>query len=172
MADDLYLIDSNVLLTPYHLYYPPDLAPGFWKQMKKHIESGKIILLDLVKEEIDAKDDGLSDWLNGLKIKHLIQYDKDEMTFCFSDINRYIGECGYYVTDKALAEWNHPSADPWLVAAAHLYGYNLVTLEIANPNLGDGYLRKKAKIPDLCDKFNFRCCNLLTMMRELSIMLG
>jgi len=172
MSDDLYLIDSNVLLSPYYLYYPPDLAPGFWKQMKKHIENGKIVLLDLVIKEIDAKDDGLSDWLNELKIKRLIRYDKDEMTVCFSAINRYIGECGYYMTDKALTEWNYPSADPWLIAAAHLYGYNLVTLETPSQNLGDGYTRRKAKIPDFCDQFDFRYCNLFTMMRELSITLG
>ena len=49
MNQELFLIDSNSLITPYRTYYPFDLAPGFWNQVGNHIELGSIILLDVEK---------------------------------------------------------------------------------------------------------------------------
>ena len=48
-----FLIDSNSFMTPYRQYYAFDLVPTFWKELSKRTDSGNLILLDMVKAEIE-----------------------------------------------------------------------------------------------------------------------
>ena len=48
-----FLIDANTLMTASRFFYAYDLAPSFWKSFEDQIKAGKIILLDMVKAEID-----------------------------------------------------------------------------------------------------------------------
>ena len=43
--DEVFLIDSNSLISPYQLYYPFDFASRFWDQLKEKIEDGNVIIL-------------------------------------------------------------------------------------------------------------------------------
>lgn len=40
MSDTVFLIDTSVLITPKRIFYPFDLALGFWKQMKQANQDG------------------------------------------------------------------------------------------------------------------------------------
>jgi len=167
-----YIVDANAFITPYNTYYSFDLLPNFWNQMKKHIECGNIVILDLVKDEIGKHtDDDLSNWLKDVKIKTFIKYSNPDTVPCYSEIIKYVDECGYYITDKVLSDWDHPSADPWLIAAAWVYKYKLVTFEQSAGKLSNKNKSKRAKIPDVCEHFGIKCCNLYEMMRELSFQL-
>ena len=59
-----FLIDSNSFMTPYRQYYAFDLVPTFWKELSKQTQSGTLILLDMVKAEIEKGKDELADWIN------------------------------------------------------------------------------------------------------------
>jgi hypothetical protein len=169
---DKYIIDANAFIAPYNNFYPFDLLPSFWNQMKKHIECGNIAILDLVKDEIEKHaDDDLSNWLKNVKIKTFIKYNNQETVPRYSEIMKYIEECGFYITDKALSDWDQPSADPWLIAASRIYGYKLVTFEQSAGRLSKKNKSKRAKIPDVCKHFGVECCNLYEMMRALSFKL-
>ncbi|MDV0445211.1 hypothetical protein MmiAt1_07680 [Methanimicrococcus sp. At1] len=169
---DAYLIDSNALIAPYRNYYPFDLVPTFWEQMKYHVEAGNIAILDLVKAEIEKNDDDLGKWLKEINIKNLVQYKNQDIVNSYAEIIKYIEECGCYEINKALDQWNLPAADPWLIAAACVYGYTVVTFELPNNNLSPANQSRKIKIPDVCRPFGIQYCNLYEMMRELSIKLG
>ena len=52
-----FLIDSNSFMTPYRQYYAFDLVPTFWKELSKRTDSGNLILLDMVKAEIEKGKD-------------------------------------------------------------------------------------------------------------------
>lgn len=71
MSKEVFLIDSNSLITPYLTYYSFDFAPTFWAQMETSIETGRIAVLNMVKNEIiknSCKDDALAKWLRSLTI--------------------------------------------------------------------------------------------------------
>ena len=161
-----FIIDTDSLISPYHHFYPFDLAPGFWDQLQKHIEQGNIAILDLVKTEIDAGEDDLKDWLNRINIKTLVSHKNTDIIQSYGLIMQHIDSCNHY-TIKAVKEWDYPAADPWLIAAAHTNEYTLVTFELPNRNLDVHHPSKKAKIPDVCEHFGVKCCNLYDMMRAL-----
>lgn len=73
MSDDkeIFLIDTNALVTPYHQYYAFDLVPTYWDKLRQPIKEGRIVMLDTVKREIEAGTDNLSEWIRdveGLKV--------------------------------------------------------------------------------------------------------
>ena len=59
-----FLIDSNSFIAPYRFYYAFDLVPSYWDKLYEAADSGRIILLDMVKNEIATGQDELSDWLS------------------------------------------------------------------------------------------------------------
>lgn len=77
-----YLIDTNSLITPYKTYYPFDFARKFWEQMKKTIENGNVVLLDLVKDEVNKGDDELSEWINGFSSSLIISHKQPVISVC------------------------------------------------------------------------------------------
>lgn len=71
MVEEKFLIDSNSFMAPYRQYYAFDLIPTYWDELSKRTESGRLVLLDMVKNEIDKGGDDLADWVGkqtGFKI--------------------------------------------------------------------------------------------------------
>lgn len=38
-------------MTPYRQYYAFDLIPAYWEELSKHIDAGRMVLLDMVKDK-------------------------------------------------------------------------------------------------------------------------
>ena len=72
MAQEKFLIDANVFVTPYRQYYPFDLAPSFWERLEELIKDGTIVVMDMVKAEILQGTDDLSTWMDYLEIGDLL----------------------------------------------------------------------------------------------------
>lgn len=49
----------NTLMTASRFFYAYDLVPSFWKTFEDEIKAGNIVLLDIVKAEIDKGQDEL-----------------------------------------------------------------------------------------------------------------
>ncbi|MDR3342723.1 MAG: DUF4411 family protein, partial [Treponema sp.] len=65
--DEVFIIDSNALITPYNTYYSFEIAPSFWANIEEQIISKRIVVLDKVFDEIVVKKDKLNDWLRGIQ---------------------------------------------------------------------------------------------------------
>lgn len=159
-----FLIDSNAVITPYAQYYPFEMVPKFWDEMKRRIEDGSICILDMVRDEILRGEDDLSQWFGKINIHTLIDHrlflDK------YGEVLNYIQNSGYY-KHRALAEWAQSNiADPWLVAVACKCGYKIVTFETPVA-LNKSGLCGRPKIPNACIEFHTQYINLFEMMREL-----
>lgn len=61
MVEEKFLIDSNSFMASYRQYYAFDLIPTYWDELSKRAESGRLVLLDMVKAEIDKGEDDLAD---------------------------------------------------------------------------------------------------------------
>ncbi len=170
MNKEKFLIDANSLITPFNNYYAFDFDSKFWIQLEKHIESGSVIILDLVKNEIENKTDDLSNWFQNLTIKEFINHNEQDIFINYSKIMNYLNNTPIY-QKIALRDWQKITvADPWLIATAMAKNLTIITFEqAANPNSGNP--SKRIKIPDVAKQFKIEVQNLYYMMRCLNIKL-
>ena len=63
MADQSYLVDSDVLITAKNLYYAFDICPGFWESLLYHHRENQVFSIELVRKELLAGKDELSQWV-------------------------------------------------------------------------------------------------------------
>lgn len=167
MVDEKFLIDSNSFMTPYRQYYAFDLAPTFWAELSKH--ASKIILLDMVKAEIDKGKDDLADWLDKQSGFVIYNHITQEIIHKYQEVLQYVQNCGLYKV-QALHAWAHEDvADPWLIAAAAVNRYTIITVEVPSGGLSHKNKNKVAKIPDVAKAFGVKTYNLFYMMRRLGI---
>ncbi len=166
MDNKIFLIDANSLITPYESYYPFDLFPVFWEQMELYIKHGKIAILDVIKEELEKGDDDLSKWIESMEIPIYIDRRTKDVIEQYSEILSYIQSSEDY-KESALMEWSKATvADPWLIAVAKTYGYEIITFEKYVP-INPGQPAKMAKIPNVAEVFGVRTSNLFDMLRSL-----
>lgn len=169
MVEEKFLIDSNSFMTPYRQYYAFDLIPTYWCELSKRAESGRLVLLDMVKKEIDKGEDDLADWVGeqtGFEICHHVT---PEIISKYQDVLQYVQSCGLY-KEQALHAWAPENiADPWLIAAAAVNDYTIITAEVPSGGLSRKNPNRNAKIPDVAKAFGVRTNNLYYMMRQLGI---
>ena len=63
-SSEKFLIDANTLMTASRFFYAYDLVPSFWDSFEDEIKAGNIVLLDMVKAEIDKGEDELKQWVS------------------------------------------------------------------------------------------------------------
>lgn len=171
MSNEVFLIDSNILIQPKKTYYPFDFAPGFWQQLKKHIEAGEIAILDKVMNEIQNGSDELWKWLSGINISSLITYKDTSIIYKYSEVINNVKSNRCY-KQSALDEWSKNTvADAWLIATAAVKNYTLITMETSSGIISPKSPSKNAKIPDVANCFSVKTDNLFYMMRELNFVL-
>lgn len=171
MSNEIFLIDTNSLITPHLTYYPFDFANSFWNQMEDHIKNGDIAILDLVKDEILRVNDKLSEWIASITIRNYIDRRDQTILGIYSGVLSHIQHNKCYKT-SALAEWSRDTvADPWLISAAKAKGYTIITFEVSTRGLNSRDPSKYAKIPDVSSAFGVKTENLFYMMRTLGFKL-
>lgn len=164
-----FLIDSDSFITPYRQHYAFDLVPTYWEEISKCTNSGRLVLLDMVKAEIDKGKDELSDWLNKQKGFVICNHISQEIISKYQKVLQYIQKCGLY-KEQALKTWSDGDvADPWLIAAAAVNDYTIITAEVSSGGLSMKNKNKNAKIPDVAKAFGVKTNNLYYMMRQLGI---
>ncbi len=164
-----YLMDTNSFVTPSRLYYQFSMFPRYWDYIRGKIEDGIIVLLDKVRDEILApgnKDD-LAVWFEGLEVANLINHKEQEIINAYAAVMQSIQADRCY-KESAISVWSEKStADPWLIAAAKVYGLSIVTFETRNNSLNPFKPSRQAKIPDIAEKFNVPVIDLFNMLKEL-----
>lgn len=138
-----YIIDANVLIE-FNDHLPMDVYETQWKMIGENIENGKIIICEVVFNEI-KKSVELKQWLNNYK--KLIEP-------CYSD--KVLIEAKIIINEyPKLIDINNPSdqSDPYVIALAKLNGFTVLT----NEKYSEG--GKKTKISYICKKMSINCIN-------------
>jgi predicted nucleic acid-binding protein len=166
----VFLVDSNVLIDPFKpfkKYYPFDFGTSFWDFLTSNIKSGNIVLLSKVYNEITdipKKGDALNTWIIGLKSK-VVSHKTQEILFEYKNVIQYLQTSQILYNPRALRAWSGPvAADAWLVATAKAFGYELVTFEEPDKELGRK-ISRNPRIPDVAHHFGINCIDLFQMMR-------
>jgi hypothetical protein len=169
--DEVFIIDSNALITPYNAYYSFEIAPSFWTNIEERIISKDIVVLDKVFDEIVAKEDKLNNWLRDIQGLESVDHKSSGIIQNYGQVINHIQSCDLY-TPVALSIWSQEQAvDPWIVAAALTNHYTVISLEAPIYGLNANQKSDKPKIPNVCEQLNIKCQNLYYMMNKLAIKL-
>lgn len=169
MVDEKFLIDSNSFMAPYRQYYAFDLIPTYWGKLAEKAKTGRLVLLDMVKAEIDKGGDELAEWVERQTGFEICNHITPEIVTKYQEVLQYVQNCGLY-KEQALVAWTPMHiADPWLIATAAVYGYTIITAEVPSGGLSYKNQNKYAKIPDVASAFGVKTSNLYYMMRQLGI---
>lgn len=163
MNSEIFLLDSNILMSVYRLF-GIDTAPHFWDAIKEKIENCEIVILDLVKEEINSGNDGLVGWINSIPKDRIYNHKTTEIMQCYAQIMRDLENREEY-NQTALDSWSpEKCADPWIIDTAWARNFTIVTNEtLKNPKAGSPVA--KAKIPTVASKHNVKTITLSQMMK-------
>ena len=171
MAQEKFLIDANAFMTPHLQYYPFDLAPSFWDKLEHHIKDGTIVVMDMIKAEVMQGTDSLRDWMDTLEIGGYLDRRQPEIIAKYTEVLTHLQTNPCY-QEAALREWSKATvADPWLIAAAAVKGYTIITLETPNKNLSPNTPTKRPKIPDVASALGVETRDLFFLMRKLNFRL-
>lgn len=160
----IYVVDSNFFIEAHRSTYPLDVAQSFWNKVRQLADSGIIISIDKVKEEIYDHQDALKLWCESNLPKDFFK-DSTEVMTEYAQVVGWAASQSHIYLQKALAEFlDADAADAFLVAFSLADNHNriLVTQEISEPNR-----KNKIKIPDASAVFNVQCCNTIQMFRQL-----
>jgi len=156
----MYLIDSNVLMEAHRQYYSFRVVPGFWQWIINAHSQGLVGSVRRVRDEINAGEDELRDWIKDLPAQFFAEEDT-EVTVRLSELARWAVTSGYEqeITDKFLG-----SADLLLIAHAKADHHTAVSLESSKPNSA-----KHIQIPDVCKHFEIKCIRTFEMLADANV---
>jgi hypothetical protein len=155
-----YVLDADVFIQAARQYYAFDLVPRFWDILISLANSGRILSIDRVKEELVRGKDELAEWAKK-KFDHAFASTDDP------DVIRSYGEVMSWVqaqsrfTGGAKAQFAN-GADGWLVAFAKLNALIVVTHEQPAPGAVT-----TVKIPDVSHAFKVETVDTFEMLRSL-----
>lgn len=142
--------------------YPFDMAPAFWRQL---VERGqdRIILLDIVREEIYKGEDLLVEWLRDKQDEFINETVEDEKVMeSYSKIITDVSKNTQYV--QSAKDVFADAADSWICAYGLTYKHVIVTNEKYEPEI-----KKHIKIPNICRDYDIEYINTLEFVREIGI---
>lgn len=163
-SEPILIFDANVFIEASKRYYAFDIAPGFWQQLIDHASMGNIISIDRVKAELLRHDDRLSDWAKTEFIRWFASTNEASIVQCYA---KYVTWANNNDQFNPAAKYEFAQvdvADGWLIAYTETYGGVLVTDEQLSLDI-----KKKVKIPNVCDAFKVPYINTFEMLRRLGI---
>ena len=162
----IYVVDSNFFIQAHRATYPLDVAASFWSKVRELAESGTIVSIDKVKNELFDKNDDLEDWcVNNLPTEFF--KDSSSVLAEYEKISIWAISKNDHYLPQAINEFlDADEADAFLIsyALADIQNRVLITHEVSQPEK-----KKKIKIPEPCDAFGVTYMNTIQMFRELGI---
>jgi hypothetical protein len=157
----MYLLDTNVFVTPKQTYYGFDLVPGFWVSLITAHANLTVHFVRAVYLELQGYIDELSEWAKVTAPRSLFVEPDEQTVAAIAAIVEWAKAQTF--TEPAQREFQ-ASADLELIATAYAMGKTVVTLETSSPES-----KKSIKIPDVCRAFNIKYTDPFTMLRQLGV---
>lgn len=146
-----YSFDTSSFLNGQRDLFPPATFPTLWENIAAMIEAGDVRSIDLVRDELAAKDDEVPRWAKGqadlfVPLTQDVQVSVREV---LAEHHKLIGVGS-----------GRSGADPFVIALARVHAGTVVTEELLSRSL------TKPKIPDVCDAMGVRRLNLMQFIQE------
>lgn len=159
----VFVLDSHFFIQAHRLYYPIDVARGFWNKVHDLAKQGRMMSMDKVKAELYDKHDALEEWCKINLPKDFFK-DTSVLTEAYERVATWAASRQEHYTAPALKEFlGGNEADAYLLAYCLASTHNrcVVTHELSEPKR-----RNKIKIPDVCIAFKAPFVNAMEMFRQ------
>jgi hypothetical protein len=164
VAKPKYLIDANVFIQAKNLYYRFDFCEGFWAWLLSAHEAGLVFSIKKVRKELVSGDkaDLVRKWAEDLPDDFFLDDDADKAVMqTYAQVMQWANASKHY-SPQAKAEFAKLKvADPFLVAVAKRYDYEIVTQEKSNTAS-----KKKIYLPDAADTFDVKTIFVYDMLSK------
>ena len=144
-----YCIDTSIIIDAGERYYPPDIVPGFWKNLDGLIDAGRFKAPEMLIEELERKDDTWRQWVYDRKESLIVPMDLPQV----DAIKRVMD-----VYQAQSSNVSRVTGDPFFIALALAQGLTMVTNESER--------KGKVKIPKICAALGVPSISLLALMRR------
>lgn len=162
-----YLLDADVFIEAARRYYAFDIAPGFWNGLIQHAQTGMVLSIDRVKNEIDVGNDYLKTWANSAFNLWFASTNVGDVVNTYGRIMQWASVQNQF-TNAAKAEFaSADNADAWLVAYALVNSCVVVTEEKFDSNI-----HRKIPLPNVCNAFGIQHLDTFKMLRVLGVKLS
>ena len=160
----VFVLDTNVFVEAAKRYYAFDIAPAFWDMLIAQAQNGHIVSIDRVKDELLRGKDDLAQWANGQFHSHFASTNHQAVLDAYRNIIQWAYNQPQFKEEAKADFARADNADAWVVAYARVKGYVVVTQERYDPNI-----RRKIKIPNVCQAFGVPYVDTFEMLRQLKI---
>ena len=144
-----YSLDTSAILDGRKRHYPPDVFPALWENFERLIGDGSIKATEMVRHELEKKDDEVLKWCKELDV--FLDVDEEIQTV----VSEILG-----AHPKLVSEGGQRSfADPFVIALARQHKCVVVTGE-------SGGTEDKPRIPFVCRALGVDCINMLELIRR------
>jgi hypothetical protein len=159
----VYIVDSNFFITAHRATYPLDVATSFWNKVRELANSGLIISIDKVRDELYDKNDDLEAWCKS-NLPDTFFADSSTALSEYGKISQWASSRNHHYLPNAINEFlDVNEADAFLIAYTLADTERiLVTHEISSPNK-----ISKIKIPEPCNDLGVPFVNTIAMFRAL-----
>jgi Domain of unknown function (DUF4411) len=157
----VYVLDTNVFVQAHRRHYAFDICPGFWDCLIHYHQTGRIVSIDRVRDEI-LDGDALETWAKNSAPTTLFALTADA-----SVTNNYAAMVGWVQNEaqfksEAKAEFARV-ADGWLCAYAKAHSQHVVvTHEELSPDA-----KKRVPLPNVCKQFAVDYIDPFAMLKDL-----
>ncbi|MDP1636195.1 MAG: DUF4411 family protein [Gallionellaceae bacterium] len=164
MARPKYLIDANVFIQAKNLYYRFDFCEAFWAWLSKAHAAGLVFSIKKVRKELVGGDktDPVRVWAESLPDDFFLDDAADPHVMqAYAKVMQWANASQHF-SPQAKAEFAKLKvADPFLIAVARQYGYEIVSQEKSNPAA-----KKKIYLPDAADAFDVKTIFVYDMLSK------
>lgn len=151
-----YLIDASVFIQAKNLHYGFDFCPAFWEWIVKNHNSGKVLSIEKVGDELEAGNDDLATWASARGDGFFRKPDA-ALVSALGPVSEWATTQGY---EPAAINTFLQVADYYLVAYALAHKHIVVTHEVAAAST------KKIKIPNACIGLGIKHVSPYEMLRH------
>jgi hypothetical protein len=149
-----FCFDTSAFVNPFRRAYPMDLFPSLWTALAERIERGDIVTSDVVRVELEQKDDELLAWFRMRGSQLVVPMDEDQQRY----VTRILAAFPNWMDAKSTKN----DADPFVVALALSRGLGVVSWErVGGPS--------RPGIPFVCDRFGVRHLSFFDYIRETKL---
>ena len=162
-SSPVYVLDTNVFVQAHRRHYAFEICPGFWDCLIHHHETGRVVSIDRVRDEIFVGD-ALEVWAKDSAPSSLFAATADVTVIQnYEDILSW-AQANSQFNSEAKKDFARV-ADAWLCAYAKANTQHVVvTHEELSP-----YARRRVPIPNVCQQFGLGYVDPFTMLKDLHV---
>jgi hypothetical protein len=151
-----YLLDTNVFIEAQKRHYGFDFCPAFWDWLDRENQTGQVISVDKVLDEIAAGGDDLADWARDRRSRMFLPIGAETLPH-LTAVGNWVRAQSY---SQAAINTFLQEADYYLVGRAMAHSDILVTHELPAPGS-----KHNVKIPDVCVGLGVRFMSPFQVLR-------